>query len=387
MSRKRPHLRYQYEPLDIDHFTEPASEKGAKMEGVTNPDVLRCWEAFHSMSLEEALRWTDLHQKESSGSTYVIYTDKAADLEAYKPLEPEFIFNKRSLNTIYHLDDLLCKTNEALVGGGYFLCHAMTSALQREITLHSNPPVLGRIKCAYTYLWHRVFPKIPGLKRFYHLVTKGRNRSFHRVEILGRISRAGFRVVDEEFVHGEFFVLGQKVRQPLTDDPPKCGPVIKLRRIGKGGEIIGVYKFRTMYSYSEYLQDYMYLHGGLQKGGKFSDDCRVNFWGKWMRPLWLDELPMLLNWLKGQMKLVGVRPLSQQYFSLYTPEMQELRIKVKPGLIPPFYYEENSPVTVAEVQESERKYIEAYLEHPFRTDWKYFWGTIGNILFRHKHSN
>ena len=96
---------------------------------------------------------------------------------------------------------------------------------------------------------------------------------------------------------------------------------------------------------------------------------------------------MFINILKGQMKLVGVRPLSRQYFSLYSPEMQQLHISVKPGLLPPFYYDKKTPETIEDVQASEKRYIEAYRKHPFATDWRYFWGTVGNILFKHKRSH
>ena len=95
---------------------------------------------------------------------------------------------------------------------------------------------------------------------------------------------------------------------------------------------------------------------------------------------------MLWNVFKGDMKWVGVRPLSGHFFSLYTPEMQELRTKVKPGMLPPFYYEKKTPKGLDEIQASERRYIEAYLKHPFRTDWRYFWGTVSNILLRQKSS-
>ena len=67
--------------------------------------------------------------------------------------------------------------------------------------------------------------------------------------------------------------------------------------------------------------------------------------------------------------------------------MQQLHIKVKPGLIPPFYYEHKTPKGLEEVQASERRYIEAYLRHPRRTDWKYFWGILGNIFLRLRHSH
>lgn len=387
MCKKGTHLLYQYEPLDIEHFKEVESDKGAKMEGITNPDLIKVWKVFQNSSLKKAFAWVELHQKEASIKTYLIDTDDGMELEPYKELQPEFIINKRSLNAVRYLTLLLGKANEALADGGYLLCHARTSTLEREFILHNYPIIYRRIQLAHIYFWHRVCPKLPGLRKIYYKITGGKRRSFHRIEILGRMSRAGFNIVDEEFIHGEFFVVGQKVHAPLWDNDPKCGPVVKLKRIGKDGKYIGVYKFRTMYSYSEYLQEYMYKHGGLQEGGKFKEDCRINFWGKWMRPLWIDEIPMIVNLLKGEIKLVGVRPLSQQYFNLYTPEMRELRIKVKPGLIPPFYYEKISPKTLEEVQQSERTYIEAFLRHPFLTDFKYFWKSLWNIIFRHKHSN
>ena len=85
--------------------------------------------------------------------------------------------------------------------------------------------------------------------------------------------------------------------------------------------------------------------------------------------------------------MVGVRPLSRAYFELYTPEMRQMHISVKPGLLPPFYYEKETPVTLEEIQESEKRYIEAYKKHPFLTDWRYFWGIISNIVFKRKRSN
>ena len=236
------------------------------------------------------------------------------------------------------------------------------------------------------YIWHRVMPKISFTKRIYFGITKGKNRTYHRVEVLGRMYRAGFEVIDEGFRRGEFFVLSRKAKEPIWDDEPTGSPLIKLRRVGKDGKLIGVYKFRTMYSYSEYLQPYIYEHNALREGGKFDDDYRINTWGKLMRKFWLDELPMFINVFKGEMKIVGVRPLSKHYFGLYTKEMQDLRIKVKPGLFPPFYYDKKTSETLEDIQESEKRYIEAYFKKPFRTDCLYFFGTIWNIVFRRKRS-
>ena len=100
-----------------------------------------------------------------------------------------------------------------------------------------------------------------------------------------------------------------------------------------------------------------------------------------MRKYWLDELPMIFNLLNGDMKLVGVRPLSAHYFNLYSIELQELRTKFKPGLLPPFYAD--MPKTLDEIQESEMKYLELCNKNGvFFTDIKYFYLILRNIFFR-----
>ena len=97
-----------------------------------------------------------------------------------------------------------------------------------------------------------------------------------------------------------------------------------------------------------------------------------------MRTFWLDELPMLWNWAKGDLKLVGVRPLSRHYFGLYTEELQQKRIEQKPGLIPPFYAD--LPETLNEIMSSEVKYLNACTNDRMRTDLRYGWLAVNNIL-------
>ena len=294
---------------------------------------------------------------------------------------------RQPLHQIAHLNTLLNKTNEGMAQGDYLLCHTRTAVLKRRMIMKSYPWGINYLVFTLHFLWHRVMPKLSLTRRLYFALTKGKNRAFNRVEVLGRLYRAGFEVVKEEYRQGMFYILAKKVKAPIWDDKPSGGLLIKLQRVGKDGNMIGVYKFRTMYSYSEYLQPYIYEHNHLQQGGKFAHDYRVTPWGRWMRKLWIDELPMIINLFKSDVKLVGVRPLSLHYFSLYTKDMQELRTKVKPGLLPPFYYDKQTPKTIEEVQASERHYIEAYLKHPVLTDLRYFFGTIGNIIFRRKTSN
>ena len=387
--RKNPWVQLQYEEEFIPtNYSEAGVKKGAKLEDelVGNIDLERIHNATKNLDVSGFLAWLDEHNGGFDSSTFIVNTDDGNALDTLKGHHPRLIINKLGLTRIRHLNTFLNKANEAMVDGGYLWCHSRTSGLKRDIILHSHPGFFGKLIYSFHYLWHRIFARMKYTRWFYMWVTKGKNRSYSRVELLGRMYRAGFEVVDERFHMGEFFIIGQKFRAPIWDDVPSYGPLVKLNRIGYKGEMIGVYKFRTMYPYSEYLQPYMLEHEGLQKGGKFAHDYRVNYWGKKLRSSWLDELPMFINILKGQMKLVGVRPLSRQYFSLYTPEMQKLHISVKPGLLPPFYYDAVTPETIEDVQASEKRYIEAYHQRPFATDWRYFWGTVGNILFKHKRS-
>jgi len=386
MSRKRPIIQYQFEPTEFDNYTEWGAERGARMEDIDNPDIVRLKEVFSRMDVNKAMGWLELNQKTFDAGTFIVDTADSEKIRNYAEFRPKLIFNRYSLNKVRHLNTLLKASNEALAPGGYLYCHARTAVLKKQIILCAFLPPFNYIIYGMHFFWHRACPKLPILRKIYFALTRGKNRTYNRVEVLGRFCRAGFDIVDECFLQGEFYVIGKKMREPVCDEAPNCGLVIKLRRVGRDGQLIGVYKLRTMYSYSEYLQGYMYKHGGLQEGGKFKDDYRVSNWGRILRKCWLDELPMLVNFFKGDLKLVGVRPLSLQYFGLYTPEMQELRVKVKPGLLPPFYYEKISPKTIEDVQTSERRYIEAYLEHPFGTDWKYFWGSVSNILFRKRRS-
>ena len=381
---KKLRRSFQWEPDIPSDYTEEGVEKGAKLSDglIDNPDLRLFFNATHEMSLDDTLRWEHEHRRDMSERVTAIDTDRGTDIEALKDSHLRLLILERSLNTVRHLNTLLNRSNEVLEEGGYVWCHARTAVLKRRLILKKYPWGVGHMVFALHFMWHRVIPKLNITKSLYFAVTKGQSRTYNRVEVLGRMYRAGFEVVDEEFRHGEFFVLARKFRAPIWDDVPSGSPLIKLRRVGKDRKLIGVYKLRTMYSYSEYLQPYIYEHNHLAKGGKFADDYRVTPWGRWMRKLWIDELPMIWNVIRGDLKLVGVRPLSRHYFSLYTPEMQDLRTRVKPGLLPPGIADKVHPVTIEDVQESERRYLEMYIKHPIKTDLTYMWRVVTNIIIK-----
>ena len=101
----------------------------------------------------------------------------------------------------------------------------------------------------------------------------------------------------------------------------KGGGFYKQLRVGRGGTDFYVYKFRSMRIGAD-------KQGLITVGGR---DPRITRIGYFIRKYKLDELPQLFNVLKGDMALIGPRPLLPQYLSLYSRE-QARRHEVRPGI-------------------------------------------------------
>lgn len=296
----------------------------------------------------------------------------------------ELIVKKERINDIRFLNKYFEKINTSLIDGGIFKGNVETYSVRRNRILKKFPAPINRIYLFFDTLLVRISPKLGITKHLYFNITKGKGRVLSKAETYGRLYSCGFEIVDEKYYNNRIYFTFKKVKEPLYPKNPSYGFLIKLKRVGKDGKFIKVYKLRTMYPYSEYLQEYVFQKNKLKDGGKIKDDFRISPEGGILRKFWIDELPMIFNLLKGEMKLVGVRPLSQHYFSLYTKELQELRVKTKPGLIPPFYVD--MPITLKEIIASEIKYLKAYQKRPYHTDFSYFFKSIYNILIKRKRS-
>ena len=308
----------------------------------------------------------------SSGNRINVLSLSKADLQT--------LVNLKRVNDIRYINKFFESVNGVLPNNGLFVGCGETQEFRKKRFLRRFTPLFGFILYCFDFLINRILPKVNVTKKIYFNITKGKNRVISKAEILGRLYSCGFKVRHEAEVDGLFFFVAQKIREPYFDMSPTYGPLISLRRVGKGGEMIRVYKMRSMHPYSEYLQHYIYECNQLNENGKFRNDCRISTLGRIMRALWIDELPMLANWFKGELKLVGVRPLSEHYFKLYSPDLQQRRIHFKPGLVPPFYAD--MPKTLDEIMASEHRYLDAYEKSPFLTDWRYFWRAFYNIVFR-----
>ncbi len=139
-------------------------------------------------------------------------------------------------------------------------------------------------------------------------MLQGRSPSLKRlVDILGAIS--GILIFGPLMIY-----LAWRVRRELGD------PVLfRQTRAGLHGKPFAIYKFRTMSEERD------------AEGNLLPDEKRITRFGLFLREHSLDELPEFFNVLKGEMSLVGPRPLLMEYLERYTPE-QARRHEVKPGI-------------------------------------------------------
>lgn len=111
------------------------------------------------------------------------------------------------------------------------------------------------------------------------------------------------------------------------------GPALHRRRVlGLGGREFDALKFRSMYLDGDaLLARQPELQERLRRDGKLRDDPRITPVGRWLRRLSIDELPQLLNVVRGEMSMVGPRMISPAELERFGPYAEEL-LTVRPGI-------------------------------------------------------
>jgi exopolysaccharide biosynthesis polyprenyl glycosylphosphotransferase len=145
----------------------------------------------------------------------------------------------------------------------------------------------------------------------------------------------------------------------IKSTPGRPGPVIfRQIRVGRNGRKFVMYKFRTMYRDAEArLAELSHLN---ETGGslfKMRNDPRVTPVGRWLRKLSIDEVPQLLNVVKGDMSLVGPRPPLPREVAEYPFDMRR-RLVVKPGLTGLWQVSGRSDLTWEESIRLDLQYVE-----------------------------
>lgn len=135
-------------------------------------------------------------------------------------------------------------------------------------------------------------------------------------------------------------------------------------RPGLGGKPFRIYKFRTMTDERD------------EHGVWLPDEQRITPFGRFLRRFSLDELPQLLNVIKGELSLVGPRPLMMEYLPLYTPQ-QARRHDVKPGITGWAQIHGRNALTWEEKFELDVWYVD---NRSFLIDLRILWLTLCKVL-------
>jgi undecaprenyl phosphate N,N'-diacetylbacillosamine 1-phosphate transferase len=145
-----------------------------------------------------------------------------------------------------------------------------------------------------------------------------------------------------------------------------CPIIFKQNRPGLNEEIFQMYKFRTMTNETD------------ENGILLPDSIRLTIFGKFIRSTSLDELPELFNILKGDMSIVGPRPLLVQYLPLYN-EYQKRRHEVRPGLSGLAQVNGRNSISWEDKFNLDVKYVDNV---SFIQDWKIILLTIKKVFVR-----
>lgn len=144
----------------------------------------------------------------------------------------------------------------------------------------------------------------------------------------------------------------------------------KQTRSGKGMKSFGMTKFRTMTDERD------------EQGNLLPDEQRATIFGKWLRSTSLDELPELINIIKGDMSVIGPRPLYPRYNEYFTEE-EKKRFLVRGGLITPDSIDPEPVIS----WDKEFQYDADYAENlSFKKDFLIFLGVF-RILFKRNTTN
>ncbi len=140
--------------------------------------------------------------------------------------------------------------------------------------------------------------------------------------------------------------------------------LFKQKRPGKDGKIFCLYKFRTMTDKKD------------ANGVPLPDELRLTAFGKKLRSSSLDELPELFNILRGDMSIVGPRPLLVQYLTRYNKE-QIRRLEVRPGFTGLAQIHGRNDIS----WEDKFRWDVKYVDHiTFLGDWKIIFATVRTVL-------
>ncbi len=157
------------------------------------------------------------------------------------------------------------------------------------------------------------------------------------------------------------------------------GVLYRQLRVGRHGKRFGMLKFRTMVPGADAMKDALRRHNEARGGlFKIADDPRVTRVGRWLRRSALDELPQLVNVLKGEMSLVGPRPLVVEEDERIAG-WRRRRLELMPGMTGPWQILGPARASLGEMVAIDYRYV---ADWSLWTDMKILLRTVPHVVGR-----
>jgi exopolysaccharide biosynthesis polyprenyl glycosylphosphotransferase len=160
------------------------------------------------------------------------------------------------------------------------------------------------------------------------------------------------------------------------------GPILfRNNRVGEGGQPLGLLKLRTMVPDAERMRDALEAENARHGGPLFKSDRdpRITRVGHFLRQTSLDELPQLVNVLRGEMSLVGPRPALPEEVAQFDEELRSRRLSVRPGITGLWQAEARDNPAFGAYRRLDLFYVENW---SLGFDLAILWATAGRVLAR-----
>lgn len=181
-----------------------------------------------------------------------------------------------------------------------------------------------------------------------------------------------------------FFLLPLMLIIALIVKLTSHGPMFfSHNRVGRGGRLFKCYKFRTMYEDAEERQSQLIascetLRDEWKYQRKFKRDPRITFIGKFLRKTSLDELPQFWNVLKGDLSVVGPRPVVVEEVVEYFGKKAEKILSIRPGITGLWQVSGRSDLCYTKRMQYDEQYVD---ENSMILDLKLIFKTLPVVIF------
>ena len=172
-------------------------------------------------------KYFDIEKEE----VFITSTSTSFNINRLKARSISSIVNLKKVNDIRFINKFFESVNIKLPNSGLFFGCVETYPNRRKVLLDKYPPIINWFIYFLDTLFTRVLPKLKVTKKIYFYLTKGKGRVISRAETYGRLYSCGFEIIDEKTIDNILYFVVRKIKEPVYDNSPSYGALIKLKRI------------------------------------------------------------------------------------------------------------------------------------------------------------